>query len=76
MPTPLATAKAIARALRAARRAGQTPEAIILSPELGNRLQTGTLYYVRRASTPCSMFDVPVEIDADIEGWTIRVAVP
>ncbi len=72
MPSPLATAKAIARALRAARRAGQVPEAIVLSPELHDKLHTATLRYVWSAPKPDSMFGVPVEIHANVEEWAIR----
>ena len=73
MATPLATVKAIARALRTARREGHVPETIILCPELGYRLQTGTLHYARSASRPHTIFNVPVEIDADVEGWSLKV---
>jgi hypothetical protein len=69
MLTALATAKAIARALRAARRAGRVPEAIILSPELCDNLQAAALRYVWSVPKPHSMFGVPVEIHADAEEW-------
>jgi len=72
MAIPLATAKALARALRSAGRNGQTPEAIILTPELCAKLQTGTLCFVRSASKHPSIFDVPVETDGDAEGWALK----
>ena len=72
MLTPLATAKAITRALQAAHRAGQTPEAIVLSPELYDELQIAALRYVWSVPKPHSMFGVRVEMDVAAESWTLR----
>ncbi|HVG47957.1 MAG TPA: hypothetical protein VM899_07455, partial [Rubellimicrobium sp.] len=72
MPSALATAKAIARALRAARHSGQVPVAIVLSPELRGQLQAAALRYIWSAPKPHSMFNVPVEVQSGAEGWTVR----
>ncbi len=73
MPSPLATAKAIARALRAARQDERTPEAVVLSPDLHAQLRSATIgILVSSTSKPDSMFGVPVEIDPDVEGWVLR----
>lgn len=73
MPSALATAKAIARALRAARRSGQVPVAIVLNPELRNQLQAEALRYMWSTPKPHSLFGVPVEVQSGAEGWTVRV---
>ena len=73
MLTPLATLKAIARALRTARREGQVPEAIVLSPELRDKLQSAALRYVWSVPKADLLFGVPVEVHLDAEGWTVRV---
>ena len=73
MPTALAKAKAIARALRAARRDGKVPEAVVLSPTAHEQLQTVALRYVWSVPKPHSMFGVPVEVDANVEGWAVRM---
>lgn len=73
MPTALAKAKAIARALRAARREGQVPEAIVLSPDAHDQLQTAALRYVWSVPKPHSMFGVPVEVDPSVESWAVRM---
>ena len=73
MPTALAKAKAIARALRAARREGKVPEAIVLSPDAHDQLQTAALRYVWSVPKPHAMFGVPVEVDPSLEGWAVRM---
>ena len=73
MPTALAKAKAIARALRAARREGRVPEAIVLSPSAHEQLQTAALRYIWSVPQPHSMFGIPVEVDPDVESWAVRM---
>ena len=74
VPTPLATAKAIARALRAARRFGETPEAVVLSPALRDQLQRATVgIFVWDSSETDLLFNVPVEVEPQATGWSIRV---
>lgn len=72
MPTALAKAKAIARALRAARREGKVSEAIVLSPSAHEQLLTAALWYMWSVPTPHSMFGIPVEVDPNVDGWTVR----
>ena len=73
MPSALATAKTIARALRAARRSGQVPITIVLSPKLCSQLQTAALRYMWSTPKPHSMFYVPVEVRLRAEEWAVRV---
>ena len=72
-PSALKSARAIVRALRTLRRAGQLPEAIVLSPELHEQLQDQALSYLWSSPNRDALFDVPIEIDVGAEGWTVRV---
>lgn len=73
MASPLSCARAIAAALRAARRSGQTPEAVLLSPELHDQLQAPALSYIWSSPARDVLFDVPVKVDQQTKGWAIRV---
>ena len=61
------------RALRSIRRDGQSPEAIVLSPGLYYRLQDPALGYLWTSPKRDALFDVPVEVDPQVEGWAVRV---
>jgi hypothetical protein len=74
MASALATARAIARTLRAARRQGKLPEAVILSPDLRDQLQSATIGIMERnTAKPDLLLNVPVEVDPQAEGWAVRV---
>ena len=73
-PSPgLKSARAIVRALRTLRREGQNPEVIVMGPFLYLQLQDRALSYLWSGPEREAMFDVPVEIEAEMEGWTVRV---
>lgn len=67
----LTVAKAISRRLRALRKAGSTPAAIVLDPALWAlfRESRGGAWDLHRPS----LFDLPVEVDRSAYGWTVRV---
>ena len=67
----LTIAKAIARSLHAARERGETPVAIIMGPDIApvfRREGIGGWSHGRP-----ELFSLPVEIDPEAEGGTIRV---
>ena len=49
------------------------PEAIVLSPDAHDQLQTAALRYVWSVPKPHSMFGVPVEVDPSVESWAVRM---
>lgn len=73
MPSAFANARAIVRALRAARRSGQTPEVIVLDPHLHAQLQDPALGYLWSRRERDVLFGVPVEVDLGAKGWRIRL---
>ena len=72
-PSALRSARAIVRTLRAARRAGRVPEALVLGPELHEQLQDPNLTYLWSSATRDALLGLPVEVDPGAEGWAVRV---
>lgn len=72
MPSTLATAKAIARALRAARREARTPETIVLSLMLYEQLRAAPLSYLWGPPRRDTLFGLPVVVDPEVTGWRLR----
>ena len=74
MTSPLKSVRAIVRTLRTHRRSGQQIEAVVLCPELYRDLQARALQYLWSDPGRRVMLEVPVEIDPNITGWTLRLA--
>ena len=72
-PAPLASVRAIAREVRAARRVGHPPSAIVLSPDLDRQLQDRGLSYLWSSPARNSLLGVAVEIDAGVHWWRLKV---
>ncbi|WP_037277594.1 hypothetical protein [Rubellimicrobium mesophilum] len=73
MPDPdaFSLAKAIAHAIYAAHEDEATPVAIVMDPATRDILERASLGCWRSGRT--SLFSLPVEVDADTDGWSIRV---
>ena len=74
--SPLPSVRAIVRALRTARRNGQIPETIVLSPDLFEQFQIPALRYLWSSPKQDAMLGVLVEVDASQKGWALRIRGP
>jgi hypothetical protein len=58
--------------MRSARHSDRVPTAIVMSPDLYDRLQDPALGSLWSAPKRDRLFGVPVEIDPQASGWALR----